>query len=147
MRKKAMNYVAQVTKQELSTEKVELSVADDISKTKAFAEDIMQQISKIKAEIKEDNKLNSAIDKVIKERIKSSKNIASKAEQFDNEIQFIETTGHTFGQQMVKISDSSNTILFCADLIPTVSHIPLPYIMGYDLQPMETLKEKTNLLP
>jgi septal ring factor EnvC (AmiA/AmiB activator) len=86
MRKKAMNYVAQVTKQELSTEKVELSVADDVSKTKAFAEDIMQQISKIKAEIKEDNKLNSAIDKEIKERIKSSKNIASKAEQFDNEI-------------------------------------------------------------
>ncbi len=68
-------------------------------------------------------------------------------EQFDDEIQFIETTGHTFGQQMVKISDSSNTILFCADLIPTVSHIPLPYIMGYDLQPMETLKEKTNILP
>jgi glyoxylase-like metal-dependent hydrolase (beta-lactamase superfamily II) len=74
-------------------------------------------------------------------------NFTDGDERFDDEIQFIETTGHTFGQQMVKISDSSNTILFCADLIPTVSHIPLPYIMGYDLQPMETLKEKTNLLP
>jgi glyoxylase-like metal-dependent hydrolase (beta-lactamase superfamily II) len=68
-------------------------------------------------------------------------------EQFDDEIQFIETSGHTFGQQMIKISDTSNTILFCADLIPTSSHIPLPYIMGYDLQPMETLKEKMNILP
>ncbi|MFC2103365.1 MBL fold metallo-hydrolase [Bacteroidota bacterium] len=74
-------------------------------------------------------------------------NFTNGDEQFDDEIHFIETSGHTFGQQIVKISDSSNTILFCADLIPTGSHIPLPYIMGYDLQPMETLKEKTNLLP
>jgi glyoxylase-like metal-dependent hydrolase (beta-lactamase superfamily II) len=68
-------------------------------------------------------------------------------ERFDDEIQFIETNGHTFGQQLINVSDSSNTLLFCADLIPTISHIPLPYIMGYDLQPMETLKEKTNILP
>ena len=68
-------------------------------------------------------------------------------EQFDDEIQFIETNGHTFGQQLIKVSDSTNTLLFCADLIPTSSHIPFPYIMGYDLQPMETLKEKTNILP
>jgi len=74
-------------------------------------------------------------------------NFTQGDEQFNEEIQFIETSGHTFGQQMVKISDSSNTILFCADLIPTVSHIPLPYIMGYDLQPMETLKEKSEILP
>ncbi len=67
--------------------------------------------------------------------------------QFDDEIKFIETTGHTFGHQMVKVSDSSNTLLFCADLIPTSSHIPLPYIMGYDLQPMITLKEKSGILP
>ena len=68
-------------------------------------------------------------------------------EQFDDEIRFIETNGHTFGQQLIKVSDSSKTILFCADLIPTSSHIPFPYIMGYDLQPMETLKEKTSILP
>ena len=58
----------------------------------------------------------------------------------------IETNGHTFGQQLVKISDSSNTILFCADLIPLISHIPLPYIMSYDLQPLVTLKEKEEIL-
>ena len=66
--------------------------------------------------------------------------------KFDDEIEFIVVNGHTFGQQMVKISDSSNTILFCADLIPTVSHIPLPYIMGYDLQPLTTLEEKKKFL-
>jgi glyoxylase-like metal-dependent hydrolase (beta-lactamase superfamily II) len=66
--------------------------------------------------------------------------------RFDDEIEFIVVNGHTFGQQMLKISDGNNSILFCADLIPTVSHIPLPYIMGYDLQPLVTLEEKKKYL-
>jgi len=66
--------------------------------------------------------------------------------KFDDEIEFIVINGHTFGQQMVKISDGTNTFLFCADLIPFYSHIPLPYIMGYDLQPLVTLEEKKKLL-
>ena len=66
--------------------------------------------------------------------------------KFDDEIEFIVINGHTFGQQMVKISDSSNTILFCSDLMPFVSHIPLPYIMGYDIQPLVTLEEKKKYL-
>lgn len=65
---------------------------------------------------------------------------------FDDEIELITTKGHTFGHTMVKVSDSSNTILYCADLLPTTSHIPLPYIMGFDLQPLETLKEKKEIL-
>jgi len=69
-------------------------------------------------------------------------NFISSNEQFDEEIKFIVINGHTFGQQMVKISDGNNTFLFCADLIPTHGHIPLPYIMGYDLQPLVTLEEK-----
>lgn len=67
-------------------------------------------------------------------------------EQFDDEIEFIVINGHTFGQQMVKISDSQNTILFCSDLMPFFSHVPLPYIMGYDLQPLVTLEEKKKYL-
>ncbi|MCW8814307.1 MAG: MBL fold metallo-hydrolase [Ignavibacteriaceae bacterium] len=73
-------------------------------------------------------------------------NFTTEGEQFDDEIEFITVNGHTFGQQMVKISDSNNTFLFCADLIPTYSHIPLPYIMGYDLQPLVTLQEKKKYL-
>ena len=73
-------------------------------------------------------------------------NFAIGNAKFDDEIEFIVINGHTFGQQMVKISDSSNTILFCADLMPFVSHIPLPYIMGYDLQPLVTLEEKKKYL-
>jgi glyoxylase-like metal-dependent hydrolase (beta-lactamase superfamily II) len=65
---------------------------------------------------------------------------------FDDEIEYIVINGHTVGQQMIKISDGSETFLFCADLIPTYGHIPLPYIMGYDLQPLVTLEEKKKYL-
>ena len=47
----------------------------------------------------------------------------------------------------MKISDSANTMFYCADLIPLSSHIILPYIMGYDLNPLETLREKQSILP
>lgn len=66
--------------------------------------------------------------------------------QFDDEIDFIIVNGHTFGQQLLKISDSSNTFLYCCDLFPTTSHIPLPYVMGYDLQPLVTVDEKRKML-
>ncbi len=71
----------------------------------------------------------------------------TKDKFFDDGIELIEVNGHTFGMQLVKISDTSNTILFCADLFPTSSHIPLPYVMGYDLQPLVTVEEKKQILP
>jgi glyoxylase-like metal-dependent hydrolase (beta-lactamase superfamily II) len=49
--------------------------------------------------------------------------------------------------QLPRISDGTRTILYCADLIPTASHIPLPYIMGYDNHPLISLEEKKRLLP
>ncbi len=67
-------------------------------------------------------------------------------EFFDDELELIPINGHTFSQQMVKISDSSNTILYCADLFPFSSHIPIPYVMGYDLQPLVTIEEKKKIL-
>ncbi|MBK6915379.1 MAG: MBL fold metallo-hydrolase [Ignavibacteriales bacterium] len=67
-------------------------------------------------------------------------------EQFDDEISFILVNGHTFYQQLIKISDGDNTFLFVCDLLPFASHIPLPYIMGYDLQPLVTLNEKKIIL-
>src|SRR4030065_966208 len=70
-----------------------------------------------------------------------------KDKLFDDEIDLIEVNGHTFGMQLVKISDSANIILFCTDLFPFTSHIPLPYIMGYELQPLLTVEEKKQILP
>jgi len=55
--------------------------------------------------------------------------------------------GHTPAMQAIRISDGKNTLLYCADIFPTASHIPLPYIMGYDVEPMTTLQEKKKLLP
>ncbi len=66
--------------------------------------------------------------------------------QFDDEIELLETNGHTDSHQMVKISDGNETLLYCADLIPTAGHVPLPYIMGYDLRPLATLEEKIKYL-
>ena len=65
---------------------------------------------------------------------------------FDTQIELIEVNGHTFGMQLIKIFDTSNTLLFCADLFPTTSHIPIPYVMGYDLQPLVTIEEKKKIL-
>lgn len=55
--------------------------------------------------------------------------------------------GHTHGMQLPKISHKGTTLLYCADLVPTASHIPLPYIMGYDNNPLFTLQEKERILP
>ncbi len=71
----------------------------------------------------------------------------TESTRFDDEISFCVINGHTIYQQMVKISDSSNTLLYCGDLFPFSSHIPLPYIMAYDLLPMETVSEKRLYLP
>ena len=59
---------------------------------------------------------------------------------------FVEVNGHTEAMMLPKIDYKGNTILYMADLIPSVAHLPLPYIMGYDVRPLETLKEKTNIL-
>jgi len=73
-------------------------------------------------------------------------NFIDGEEKFDDEIEFVIINGHTFAQQLIKISDSSNTILYCADLFPTTSHIPIPYVMAYDLQPLVTVEEKKKIL-
>lgn len=61
-------------------------------------------------------------------------------------IEMLVMYGHTHGMQLPKISDGATTLLYCADLMPTASHIPLPYIMGYDNNPLITLEEKKRLL-
>ena len=56
------------------------------------------------------------------------------------------TGGHTMHHQIVVIESAGKTAVFTADLIPTVAHVPLPWIMGYDLYPMETLAFKRAFL-
>ena len=54
--------------------------------------------------------------------------------------------GHTEKQMIPLIHYNGKTICFMADLLPTVGHIPLPYIMGYDMRPLKTLTEKELFL-
>ncbi|MFO0698833.1 MAG: MBL fold metallo-hydrolase [Nitrospira sp.] len=56
------------------------------------------------------------------------------------------TAGHTRYHQSVKIESEGKLAFFLGDLIPTVSHLPLPYIMGYDLFPIQTLETKRWVL-
>lgn len=65
---------------------------------------------------------------------------------FDDYIKLHVVNGHTPAMQLVTIRDDNQTILYTADLFPTTSHIPLPYIMGYDLFPLTTLDEKKKFL-
>lgn len=54
--------------------------------------------------------------------------------------------GHTEKQMLPKIDYKEKTIVFVADLLPTIGHIPLPYVMGYDTRPLLTLTEKEKFL-
>lgn len=56
------------------------------------------------------------------------------------------TPGHVPFHQAVLIQDRGETAVFFADVIPTVAHLPLPWIMGYDLEPLRTLESKRRLL-
>jgi glyoxylase-like metal-dependent hydrolase (beta-lactamase superfamily II) len=55
--------------------------------------------------------------------------------------------GHTEGMQLVSIRDRASRLLFCADLVPTKTHLRWPYIMAYDNEPLVTLAEKKSWLP
>lgn len=56
------------------------------------------------------------------------------------------SNGHTRGQQMVKVTDGSRTLLYCGDVIPTSSHVRLAWVMGYDLEPLRLIEEKSEVL-
>lgn len=54
--------------------------------------------------------------------------------------------GHTRAMMLPQLSVQGRTIVYMADLIPSVGHIPLPYVMAYDMFPLITLHEKQTLL-
>lgn len=61
-------------------------------------------------------------------------------------ISVLTTDGHTQGQQVIHISDGTTSLLYCADLVPTSTHVKLPWIMGYDLNPLMLIQEKEKYL-
>jgi glyoxylase-like metal-dependent hydrolase (beta-lactamase superfamily II) len=62
-------------------------------------------------------------------------------------VELIRVPGHTANMQCVKLTGDGKTAFFFADLVPTAVHLPLPWIMGYDLYPMTTLENKKKWIP
>lgn len=54
--------------------------------------------------------------------------------------------GHTEKQMLPHINYKGKTIVFCADLVPTTGHVPLPYVTGYDTRPLLSMSEKEKFL-
>ncbi len=63
-----------------------------------------------------------------------------------NFMEIFYASGHTDKMMIPKIRYKDYTICFMADLLPSVGHIPLPYVMGYDTRPLITLEEKAAFL-
>jgi len=72
--------------------------------------------------------------------------LGGEKENFLPHVSALISNGHTQGQQAVKISDGKTTLLYCGDVIPTSSHVRLPWIMGYDLNPLLIMEEKEKVL-
>ncbi len=61
-------------------------------------------------------------------------------------VELVYVDGHTEKMALPKITIKGRTVVFCADLVPSVPHLPINYVMGYDMRPLMTMDEKVNLL-
>lgn len=77
--------------------------------------------------------------------LKFIKEKEGRSSPFDS-IEIFYASGHTDKMMIPKIQYKNHTICFMADLLPSVGHIPLPYVMGYDTRPLITMEEKAQFL-
>ncbi|MDE3185208.1 MAG: MBL fold metallo-hydrolase [Bacteroidota bacterium] len=66
--------------------------------------------------------------------------------EFTKNIKLRFVKGHTESMMLPEIKYKDKTIVYMADLLPSVAHIPVPYVMAYDTRPLETLVEKKSFL-
>ncbi|MEO5944034.1 MAG: MBL fold metallo-hydrolase [Ferruginibacter sp.] len=72
--------------------------------------------------------------------------IETAAADFPKDIMIRQAFGHTDAMMLPQFSYKGKTIIYMADLLPSAGHIPLPYVMAYDMFPLTTLNEKTSFL-
>lgn len=72
--------------------------------------------------------------------------ILERAGELFPTIELILVDGHTRAQQLVLIHGEERSLLFAGDLVPTSNHIPIPWVMGYDNEPLKTIQEKKKIL-
>ena len=66
--------------------------------------------------------------------------------KFSDNISVRFVNGHTQAMMLPQINYKERTLVYMADLLPSVGHIPIPYVMAYDMFPLTTLKEKKKFL-
>jgi glyoxylase-like metal-dependent hydrolase (beta-lactamase superfamily II) len=71
--------------------------------------------------------------------------VAGEVEVLDG-VTVIPTPGHVPGHQSVLVTSGGESALFLGDVAPTATHLPLPWIMGYDVEPLVTLESKRRIL-
>lgn len=79
-------------------------------------------------------------------QLKFIKETAQTGSELGSEISIMYTSGHTDAMMIPLIQYKNKTIAFMADLLPSAAHIPIPYVMSYDVRPLITLQEKENFL-
>lgn len=72
--------------------------------------------------------------------------IEGAQENYFPHISLFVSNGHTIGHQVVIIEDENQKLIYCGDVIPTSSHIRLAWVMGYDINPLLLIQEKSTLL-
>jgi glyoxylase-like metal-dependent hydrolase (beta-lactamase superfamily II) len=72
--------------------------------------------------------------------------LTTHASPLTKNLSFFSVSGHTDSMMLPKINYKGRTIVFMADLLPSTAHIPLPYVMAYDMFPLTTLNEKRLFL-
>lgn len=72
--------------------------------------------------------------------------IEQSQELFPSFVTIRQVFGHTDAMMLPQVNYKGKTILYMADLLPFVAHLPIPYIMAYDMFPLTTLNEKASFL-
>ena len=72
--------------------------------------------------------------------------VENSLEDLMGNIEIVQAFGHTDAMMLPKIQYKGKSIVFMADLLPSAAHIPIPFIMGYDMFPLTTLIEKKSFL-
>ena len=76
------------------------------------------------------------------EQLKFVEKTGDYSKEVFNNFDVLFVDGHTESMMIPHLRYKTKTLVFMADLLPSVGHIPLPYVMGYDTRPLTTLKEK-----
>ena len=79
------------------------------------------------------------------DRLSAVELIDGDAELFQG-IEVVVSHGHTRGQQLVRVSGGGRSLVHGADLVPSSAHLPLPWVMGFDIEPLRVIDEKNALL-